>query len=99
MTSRDDETWETWIARIARELAQLSVDGWMTFVVHVDSGVAVAQEAAKARKGWRRALAPPPHPPVVPDVFLQARRLEGLLALECIGDERCGLFRGGVGVD
>jgi hypothetical protein len=86
MTSRDDETWETWNTRIARELAQLSEDGWMTFVVHVDSGVAVAQEVAKARKGWRRALAPPPHPPVVPDVFMQARRLEGLLALECIGD-------------
>ncbi len=78
----DEESWEAWIARVSREFSRLGEDGWMTFVVHVDSAAAVADRAAKARKGWRRALAPPP----VPDVFLQARRLDEVLALECIGD-------------
>ena len=81
-----DETWEAWTARVARELVQLGPDGWLTFVVHIDSAAAVAERRAQARRGWRRAFTPPPPPPPVPDVFLQARPIEGLLALECIGD-------------
>ncbi len=81
-----EETWESWAARVAGELARLGPDDWMTFVVHVDSAAAVAERRAQARRGWRRALAPPPPPPRVPDVFLQARPVEGVLALECIGD-------------
>jgi hypothetical protein len=81
-----DETWEAWSARVAIELAQLGPDDWLTFVVHVDSTAVVAEERREARRGWRRAFAPPPLPPPVPDAFLQARPIEGLLALECIGD-------------
>ena len=72
MKEPDEESWAAWIARVSRDLAQLGEEGWMTFVVHVDSAAAVADRTAKARKGWRRALAPPPPPPTV--------------ALECIGD-------------
>ena len=85
-TDATDETWEAWSARVARELEHLGPDDWVTFVVHVDSAAAVAEERREARRGWRRAFAPPPPPPPVPDVFLQARPIEGLLALECIGD-------------
>ena len=81
-----DETWEAWSAHVASELAQLGPDDWLTFVVHVDSTAVVAEERREARRGWRRAFAPPPLPPPVPDAFLQARPIEGLLALECIGD-------------
>jgi hypothetical protein len=85
-TDGTDETWEVWTARVARELEQLGPDGWVTFVVHVESAAAVAEQRREARRGWRRAFAPPPPPTPVPDVFLQARPVEGLLALECIGD-------------
>ena len=85
-TDVSDETWEAWTARVARELDQLDQNGWVTFVVHVESGAAVAERSRAARRGWRRAFAAPPAPPFVPDVFLQARPIEGLLALECIGD-------------
>ena len=85
-TDVSDETWEAWTARVARELAHLGPDGWLTFVVHVESAVAVEGRRREARRGWRRAFAPPAPPPPVPDVFLQARPVEGLLALECIGD-------------
>lgn len=85
-TDATEETWEAWSARVARELEQLGPDDWVTFVVHVESGAAVAERRREARRGWRRAFAQPPLPPPVPDVFLQARMVEGLLALECIGD-------------
>ena len=85
-TDATEETWEVWSARVARELEQLGPDGWVTFVVHVESTAAVAARRREARRGWRRAFAPPPPPPPVPDVFLQVRPIEGLLALECIGD-------------
>ena len=70
----------------SRAPAGAAPDGWLTFVVHVESAVAVEERRREARKGWRRAFAPPAPPPPVPDVFLQARPVEGLLALECIGD-------------
>ncbi|HKX67749.1 MAG TPA: hypothetical protein VJN29_11035 [Intrasporangium sp.] len=85
-TDPTDERWEAWSARVARELEQLGPGDWLTFVVHVDSAAVVAEERREARRGWRRAFAPPPPPPPVPDVFLQARPIEGLLALECIAD-------------
>ncbi|GAA6525360.1 hypothetical protein [Intrasporangium sp. DVR] len=81
-----EESWDSWTARTASLLAQLGPDDWVTFVVHVDSAATVAERRAQARKGWRRALAPPPSPPPVPDVFVQARRVEALLVLECIAD-------------
>lgn len=86
VTTPDEESWQSWTARLTTELSTLGPGAWMTFVVHVDSGAAIAEERARARKGWRRALAPPPPPPTVPDVFIQSRVLEGVLALECIAD-------------
>ncbi|MDC5696040.1 hypothetical protein OO014_02135 [Intrasporangium calvum] len=81
-----EESWDVWAARIADLLARLGPSDWVTFVVHVDSAAVVAERRAQARKGWRRALAPPPPPAPVPDTFLQARLIEGLIALECIAD-------------
>ena len=81
-----EESWDSWSARTAELLGELGPDDWVTFVVHVDSAATVAGRRAQARKGWRRALAPPPPPATVPDTFLQARLIEGVLALECIAD-------------
>jgi len=82
----DEESWNSWTARLASELGSLGPDAWMTLAVHVDSAAAAAQDRDRTRKGWRRALSPPPAVLRVPDVFLQVRVLEGVLALECIGD-------------
>jgi len=80
-----DETWGSWTARIAADLAALTDDDWLTFTVHVDSQASSTYAAEQAPRRWRRSARPAPHPRV-PDVFLQARVLEGVLALECIGD-------------
>lgn len=81
-----DETWEAWTARIAADLAALTDDDWLTFAVHVPSRASSTYAAERAPRGWRRGRSRPAHPARVPDVFFQVRRLEGLLALECIGD-------------
>ena len=84
-----DETWEAWTARVAADLAALADDEWVTFTVHVQSHAssAYAAERAPARhRGWRRARPSADHPPHVPDVFVQARRLGSVIALECIAD-------------
>ncbi|MBC9820809.1 hypothetical protein [Terrabacter sp. MAHUQ-38] len=81
-----DETWEAWTARIAADLAALTEQDWLTFSVHVPSRASSTYAAERAPRGWRRGRARPSHAAPVPDVFLQVQRLEGLLALECIGD-------------
>ena len=81
-----EESWESWTTRIAADLAALTEDDWLTFTVHVSSQAASTYAAARAPRGRRRGGARPARPTHVPDVFVQARRLEGVLALECIGD-------------
>jgi hypothetical protein len=81
-----DETWEGWTARIAADLAALTEEDWMTFAVHVTSRASSTYAAERAPRGWRRGRSRTSHTARVPDVFFQVRRLEGLLALECIGD-------------
>jgi hypothetical protein len=81
-----DETWEGWTARIAADLAALEEDDWLTFTVHVPSHASSAYAATRAPRGWPWSGARPVGPTHVPDVFVQARRIEGVLALECIGD-------------
>ena len=90
MTDALEETWEVWTARIAADLAALTEDDWMTFTVHVPSRASIAYAGTRAPRGWRRSGARSGGQSAVqahvPDVFVQARRLEGVLALECIGD-------------
>jgi hypothetical protein len=90
MTDALEETWEAWTARIAADLAALTEDDWMTFTVHVPSQASIAYAGTRAPRGWRRSGGRPGGrsggPAGVPDVFVQVRRLEGVLALECIGD-------------
>ena len=90
MTDALEETWEAWRARIAADLAALTEDDWMTFTVHVPSQASIAYAGTRAPRGWRRSGGRPGGrsggPAGVPDVFVQVRRLEGVLALECIGD-------------
>ena len=98
MTDALEETWEAWTARIAADLAALTEDDWMTFTVHVPSQASIAYAGTRAPRGWRRSGARSGGrsgggsgglsggPARVPDVFVQVRRLEGVLALECIGD-------------
>ena len=81
-----EESWESWTARIAADLATLTDDDWLTFTVHVPSQASSTYAAERSPRSWRRGGARPAPPARVPDVFLQARRLEGVLALECIGD-------------
>jgi len=86
-----EETWEGWTARIAAELGALADDDWMTFAVHVPSKASGtdAAEAAKAAapgRRRRRAASTAPRGSAVREVLLQVRRLEGMLALECVGD-------------
>jgi len=80
------ETWEAWTSRIALDLAALTEDDWLTFTVHVASHAASTYAAARAPRGRRRGGARSARPAPVPDVFVQARLLAGVLALECIGD-------------
>lgn len=81
-----DETWDAWAARIAADLEALSDDDWLTFTVHVQSQASSTYAAGRAPHGRRRGGARPARQARVPDVFVQARRIEGVLALECIGD-------------
>jgi hypothetical protein len=90
MTDALEETWEAWTARIAADLAALTEDDWMTFTVHVPSQASITYAGTRAPRGWRRSCGRSGGrsggPARVPDVFVQVRRLEGVLALECIGD-------------
>jgi hypothetical protein len=94
MTDALEETWEAWTARIAADLAALTEDDWMTFTVHVPSQASIAYAGTRAPRGWRRSGGRSGGrpggrsggPAGVPDVFVQVHRLEGVLALECIGD-------------
>ena len=81
-----EETWEAWTHRVAADLAALEDDEWVTFTVHVQSQASSAYAAERTTRGWRRIFAPPGHPARVPDVFVQARRLGDVVALECIAD-------------
>ncbi|WP_256795039.1 hypothetical protein [Terrabacter sp. Ter38] len=81
-----EETWESWTSRVAADLAVLVDDDWLTFTVHVPSQASSTYAAERSPRSWRRGGARAASPARVPDVFLQARRLEGVLALECIGD-------------
>ncbi|GAB2751030.1 hypothetical protein GCM10027039_05790 [Terrabacter koreensis] len=84
-----DETWEAWTARVAADLAALADEDWVTFTVHVQSRASSAYAAKRAparHRGWRRTRPPADHPAHVPDVFVQARRLGSVIALECIAD-------------
>ena len=84
-----DETWEAWTARVAADLAALDDDEWVTFSVHVQSHASSAYAAERApanHRGRRRARSAAGDAPRVPDVFVQARRLGEVVALECIAD-------------
>lgn len=90
MTDALEESWEGWTARIGADLAALTDDDWMTFTVHVPSQASSAYAGTRAPRGrrwsggWSGGQAG--GQTRVPDVFVQVRRLERVLALECIGD-------------
>jgi hypothetical protein len=86
MTGHPDETWEAWSRRIAGELAGLGHADWLTFTVHVDSTASAAYAAEQSSHTWRRPRGQSGAGKGAPDVFVQARLLEGVLALECIAD-------------
>ncbi|GAA2740993.1 hypothetical protein GCM10009868_05320 [Terrabacter aerolatus] len=97
MTDALEETWAAWTTRLGADLDALAGDDWMTFTVHVASQATQASGAyagTRAPRGWRRSGARSRARSGarsgartrVPDVLVQARRLEGVIALECIGD-------------
>ena len=86
MTGHPDETWERWAQRVADDLVALDESDWLTFSVHVESTAAATYAAQQAPRKRRRPFAPSASTPAPADVFVQARRLEGVLALECIAD-------------
>jgi hypothetical protein len=85
MTGHPDESWEAWTQRISAELAGLGDSDWLTFTVHVDSTASTAYAAEQATRKRRRPFGSGSGGQT-PDVFVQARLLEGVLAVECIAD-------------
>ncbi|GAB3879356.1 hypothetical protein [Terrabacter terrigena] len=84
-----DETWEAWTTRVAADLAALADDEWVTFTVHLRSRASstyAAEQAPSRQRRWRRTRGPGGEPAPVPDVFVQARRVGEVLAMECIAD-------------
>ncbi len=80
-----EESWEGWTRRVAADLSDLAEGGWLTFAVHADAGAAAPEPTATKRPGLFRRRARPESSSTA-DVFVQASRLEGVLALECIAD-------------
>ncbi|HET7398830.1 MAG TPA: hypothetical protein VFJ94_09950 [Intrasporangium sp.] len=84
-----DETWESWTRRVADELRELRHGGWLTLSVRPERPT--APRADVTPRGWRRLLGRAgrrsrARVTVPAEAFVQARHLEGRLALECIGD-------------
>ena len=93
MTDPLAETWESWTARLAADLVGLDADDWVTFSVRTpplppspDAGSPAPRGRRRFARARRAAGAADSSGVPVPDVFVQVRRLEGVLALECIGD-------------
>lgn len=93
------ESWEQWASRVAAELADLADGEWLTVTAAPaaapgsqgspdDSGPYAAEPAERARRWSLRRGSPSTAgaPDAMADVFIQARRLDGVLALECISD-------------
>lgn len=80
------ESWDHWTRHTEQVLSALGGEGWVAFSVRVPSRAQVREQAREARRGWKRVLAAPPAPAPVPEVYLQARVMQGLLAVECIAD-------------
>lgn len=93
-----NESWDRWSARLADSLGELTEHGWLTATTHAPTATAATAASSATEVGrertprtWRRLLgrgsAATPEPEgVVPEAFLQARLLQGLIALECIAD-------------
>jgi hypothetical protein len=96
------ESWDQWTSRVAAELAGLAEGDWLTLTVAqggvagptggagaADDTFPYAAGSAERERRWsmrRRRSSGQAGGDTVPDVFLQARLLEGVLALECISD-------------
>jgi len=86
MNGHPDESWAAWTHRIAGELAALGAGDWLTFTVHVESTASAAYAAQQAPKKWRHPFSQSASTSPSADVFVQARLLEGVIAVECIAD-------------
>ena len=93
------ESWEQWASRVAAELADLADGEWLTVTAAPGSapgslgspegsGPSAAEPAERARRWSLRRGSPRTSDArdAMADVFIQARRLDGVLALECISD-------------
>ncbi|MEO7446946.1 MAG: hypothetical protein ABI336_01625 [Humibacillus sp.] len=80
------ESWTGWTTRIAADLNALDEGDWLTFVVRASAPSPSPYAAAPAPRRWRRRGDRTIAPTRVPDVLMQARVIEGVLALECISD-------------
>lgn len=88
-SDESEESWESWVGRIAADLAALTVGGFATYAAGA-TAVSCCDSPPPTRGWWRRRRAsrmPAASGPLPPsEVLLQAQVLEGVLALECIGD-------------
>ncbi|MCU1537587.1 MAG: hypothetical protein JWP82_1938 [Humibacillus sp.] len=84
------ETWLSWATRITGELAHLGEGEGLTFTVRPGPPTPSTYAAERAPRRWLRSGAAGSgslgRPARVPDVLVQARVVEGVLALECISD-------------
>ena len=85
-----EESWQRWAGRVAVELDALDVNGFATYAVRPDPRPDPGDNATSSRKGWRRRsssrtlTARSTFP--ASEVLMQVSVVEGVLALECIGD-------------
>lgn len=84
------ESWGPWVGRVAADLATLADGGFATYAA--EAAASSCCDGPAPTRGWwrrrRRASRMPPafENPPTSEVLLQAQVLEGVLALECIGD-------------
>ncbi|HET8988605.1 MAG TPA: hypothetical protein VFN43_08860 [Humibacillus sp.] len=99
-TAAAAESWEQWTSRVAGELAGLTDGQWLTVTAAPDGATAgtgatqgslpYAAGAPERERRWSLRRGSTARPSAgrdpVADVFLQARLIDGVLALECISD-------------
>lgn len=90
-----EESWPSWQQRIGAELAALADSGFVTLAATPGEPSEADDSSNPPRQGWRRRLTrgrgsaltgSTASASATTEVLLQARVLDGVLALECIGD-------------
>jgi hypothetical protein len=85
-TPARSESWEDWARHLSRILDDLSEGDWVTVTPRVVSSTAAPDGDRHATSSRRRRRRGRTARTADVDVFVQARPIEGVIALECVGD-------------